>query len=270
MALILGIDAAWTETGSSGVALLNARERVCHLIAVAPSYESFIASADGVAPKWERKTGRAPDVGSLLRAASSLGGGRIDVVAIDMPVARVPITGRRVADDRISITFGAARAGTHSPSVVRPGAFGERVARAFVSAGYSLATNVGQTQSPALVEVFPLAALVRLMKLSTRPPYKTAKTSRYWPGKTRQWRINQLLRSWSEILTALELDIANIRRRIPLPTAPSAIAHLKPYEDALDAIICAWIGACVVQGKADPFGDQSAAIWVPTAIRGNV
>ena len=36
------------------------------------------------------------------------------------------------------------------------------------------------------------------------------------------------------------------------------------WAGALDAIVCAWVGACIVDGTAEAFGDQSAAIWVPT------
>jgi hypothetical protein len=41
------------------------------------------------------------------------------------------------------------------------------------------------------------------------------------------------------------------------PDAFASFAFLKPYEDALDAIICSWVGACFFEGKADPLGTMT-------------
>jgi predicted RNase H-like nuclease len=38
---------------------------------------------------------------------------------------------------------------------------------------------------------------------------------------------------------------------------------MKAFEDALDAVVCAWVGACVMDGKAVAYGDDVSAIWVP-------
>jgi predicted RNase H-like nuclease len=38
---------------------------------------------------------------------------------------------------------------------------------------------------------------------------------------------------------------------------------LKRYEDALDALVCAWVGAKYLLGEAVAYGDGTAAIWVP-------
>jgi predicted RNase H-like nuclease len=80
------------------------------------------------------------------------------------------ITGRREADNAVSRAFGRYGAGTHSPSEMRPGAFGRDLALEFVRAGFPIATKSAHGQpSPALVEVFPLAALVRLMHSARLP-----------------------------------------------------------------------------------------------------
>jgi hypothetical protein len=31
----------------------------------------------------------------------------------------------------------------------------------------------------------------------------------------------------------------------------------------VDAIVCAWVGIAVLEGRAEPFGDDDAAIWIP-------
>lgn len=40
--------------------------------------------------------------------------------------------------------------------------------------------------------------------------------------------------------------------------------EVKAYEDALDAILCAWVATFALEGRATPFGDENSAIWIPT------
>jgi predicted RNase H-like nuclease len=140
MTLVLGIDAAWTETGSSGVALLECTKDERRVIACAPSYASFVAYSEKIPIDWRKPAGGSLNVFDLLKAAARLGRAPIDVVAIDMPIARMNISGRRVADQAISTEFGSAWASTHSPTLQRPGAYGHRLTENFIAAGFSLAT----------------------------------------------------------------------------------------------------------------------------------
>jgi predicted RNase H-like nuclease len=41
--------------------------------------------------------------------------------------------------------------------------------------------------------------------------------------------------------------------------------HLKSYEDALDGVVCAWVGTTYLSGEVEPIGDDMGAIWKPTA-----
>jgi predicted RNase H-like nuclease len=173
---ILGIDAAWTERGSSGVALLSSHLGVRRVLHCAPSFESFIANAaqrDSVS--WHKSRGAAPNVSRLLEASQSIANTRVDIVAIDMPISKKPILGRRAADNAISEAFGAAWAGTHSPTKERPGNHGRLLTEEFIRAGFSIATADSRSQG-SIVEVYPLAALVRLLGMQRRPGYKASKT----------------------------------------------------------------------------------------------
>ena len=38
---------------------------------------------------------------------------------------------------------------------------------------------------------------------------------------------------------------------------------MEPVEDALDAVICAWVGYECANGQAESLGDEDAAIWPP-------
>ena len=217
MALVLGIDASWTANGSSGVALMRIAKAERRVLAAAPSYAGFISLAEqGTAPPhWIRPPGGAPDVYRLLEAAHELGGASLDVVAIDMPMALTDLADRRIADNKISKEFGAACAGTHSINPTRPGPFGKSISDAFRKAGFSLATTSYTTGKPALIEVYPLAALVRLMRLDKRPPYKVTKTAAYWKGKQIEERRDLLRREWTRIFAALQTQISEIGFTIP-------------------------------------------------------
>lgn len=261
MAIVLGIDAAWTAHGSSAVALLHTGSQARRIIAVAPSYTSFVGLADGRPVDWSRASKGPLDVGQLLNAAVRLAGSPVDVVAIDMPMSRASITGYREAERKLSSAFGAFQVSTHTPNQERPGAHGRRITSDFSGAGFRLATAL--TPMPlSLVEVFPLAALLRLMGLSKRPAYKANKTTKYWPGRSQSERLHLLIESWRAIAAALHTEVGGLG--FSLPTVSVSFASLKPYEDALDAVVCAWVGSCFLEGGAEPFGDDTAAIWVPT------
>jgi predicted RNase H-like nuclease len=209
-----------------------------------------------------------PDVRRLLAAAARLGRGGVDVVAVDMPMALAPIAGRRRADNQVAAAFGRAGAGVHSPTPARPGSHGKRLTDAFLAAGFSLAV-AGRPASPgALLEVFPLAALVRLMRLSERPAYKSSRTTRYWPGVPHAERVARLLANRRRITRAVQAEVADLADCLPVPRRSPGLsfARLKAHEDMLDAVIAAWVGARYLAGSAEPFGDHDAAIWLPTVV----
>ena len=263
MALVLGIDAAWTETGSSGIALLANRNGVRTVLAANSSYAEFLGNDAGD----HQTIGMLPDARLLLQRAENIAGAPVDLVAIDMPMANTRIRGRRVSDNAISVAFGAQWASTHSPSETRPGAYGEYITNSFAKAGYQLATDTLRVAAArALIEVYPLVGLVRLMNATVRPAYKVAKIAKYYrdsvPPLSKEQRIERLLETWSEIVTALRREIPSFH--FDLPALPlKSIAELKPFEDKLDAIISAWVGACMIEKKAQPYGNDDFAIWAP-------
>jgi predicted RNase H-like nuclease len=121
MRVVLGIDASWTETNASGVALAAAKgPRGWKLITAVSSYQDFdaqIAQRSG--------TGRSTDLvchsDELLASAKALSGYNVDLIAVDLPLARSSIRGRRTADDAVSRAYGGRKCGTHSPTPIRPG-----------------------------------------------------------------------------------------------------------------------------------------------------
>ena len=261
MPAILGIDAAWTAGGSSGIALVNGKTGSWGLTALAASYNDFLDKRSTT--MISRSPSGLCDVKALLQASERLIDQTLDLVAIDMPLARNPISYRRRSDDAISREFGSRGCSTHSPSVVRPGPISDDLRSAFESEGYPLATSLADL--PALIEVYPHPALLALSSATYRLSYKHAKCRKYWPHLEPAMRRIELLEVWARIVSLLEKEISGVGQALPLQglTRGATGAEFKAWEDKLDAVVCAWVGICYLEGRAQPYGDQDSAIWVP-------
>jgi predicted RNase H-like nuclease len=257
---VLGIDAAWTEKHSSGVALVEQAGAEWRCVAVAPSYASFLHLSRGVPVDWSAPDrGSRPDPPALLTAASELLGRPFTgVVTVDMPVATVPVLSRRDADNAFQRRYGANGCGVHSSSPERPGRVSADLAAGFRALGYEVATaSTPCATCGRLVEVYPHIPVMRLLGENYRVPYKWQRSTRYWPGVPAGKRRAKLLAIWARILDALKQRIAGIYLQLP------SAGPLKRYEDALDGLVCAWVGIEYLAGRAQSYGDHTAAIWVP-------
>lgn len=267
MTSVLAIDAAWTAGEPSGVALLQQVQGAWHCAALAPSYADFVGLSQGTPVNWTapKVFGSKPNVPLILQAATLLLGGHPpDLVAIDMPIATVPITGRRLADDLISKQYGGQGCSSHTPSSARPGPLGAQLSAAFLGNGYPVATAAtGIGTLLHLVEVYPHPALLSLLKTPYRYPYKVSKSGKLWPGTAVPFRINQLLQQFGMLLAALNCQIQGINLVLPTAIKTKTLSELKRYEDVLDALVSAWIGCLYLAGKVTCHGDNTAAIWVP-------
>ena len=263
---VLGIDAAWTAHQPSGIALVQNTGSGWSCLAVAPSYEAFIAQASG--QPWDpqqKATGSRPDPAALLQASQQLAGAEVSCVSVDMPLATSPITSRRAADTAISSRFGPKGCAVHSPSTERPGAIADQLRADFAALGYRLYTNGSEQSAPALIECYPHVDLLALLKRDYRVPYKVSRSGRYWKAEklTCSERIERLLEQFQAIKTGLNQHISGIPDFIPAPYEVSTLASLKSVEDMLDGLICAWIGIEHLEGRTVGLGDDTAAIWVP-------
>lgn len=257
MRSVLGIDAAWTLKQPSGVALVTETKRGWRLKAVSGSYLDFLTlgkiATDGHPMK--------PDPSAIIRACETIHARAPDLVAIDMPIAHSLITSRRASDNAVSREYGGRWASTHSPSALRPGKIANDLKAGFASAGYPLGTT--EPKSPGLIEVYPHPALIELLNAKRRLPYKVANRRKYWRDKTLDERRDLLLECWQSITTGLDTHISGVSKELPIPPKSSKIAQLKSFEDSLDAVICAWVAICALDGKAKLFGDADSAIWIP-------
>ncbi len=263
---ILAIDAAWTASQPSGVALVQQRGSDWHCITLAPSYQNFIEEAAETATNWSvsRFPGNEPEIPRLLEAAEQLAGRSVDLVTLDMPMARIPFATRREADRAVSREFSSRWCAAHSPTPARPGPLGARISDALSAAGYELATTA--TLSPGgrqFLEVYPHPALLSLLRRSQRVPYKVGKSRKYWPGEPVPGRFRNLLSEFSAIHDALAKVFDGLRLELPETAAVKNLSALKRYEDALDALVCAWVGVEHLAGRTVPLGNDDAAIWCP-------
>ena len=263
---ILAIDAAWTAGQPSGVALVQQRGARWHLIAPAPSYRNFTELAEGMATDWSisRFPGSEPDIPYLLEAAEQLGGYPPDLVTIDMPVAKTPFATRRPSDRIVSREFGSRWCAAHSPTAARPGALGVRISDALSAAGYELATTTTHLSGTRkFLEVYPHPALLSLLQRPRRVPYKVSKSRKYWPREPVPVRVRNLLDEFKAIRLALVEVFNGPMLELPEPDDVRSLSALKRYEDALDALVCAWVGVEYLAGRTVPLGDGDAAIWCP-------
>lgn len=252
MSAILGIDAAWTTNGSSGIALIReigSGQWEC--VAVEAGYSAFLGRPDpgGEAPTRE-----------LIRIAEERAKTPVSLIVADMPLSRTPITGLRYADREIGRRFGAYGCAAHAPSSTRPGPVSEHFRDGFEECGFRLATSVDQLPPRALIETYPHPALLSLLNADYRVRYKVKNTKKYWRDADIPTRLANLLGVLRGILAKLSEAIIEIG--FDVPESPESFACLKQTEDKIDALICAWVGIQVLDGKAGPIGDESAAIWL--------
>jgi predicted RNase H-like nuclease len=117
-----------------------------------------------------------------------------------------------------------------------------------------------------IVPLYPHVALLRLLSSTKRTCYKVSKSRKYWRGQLFAPRRKLLLEQFDRILNALSHDIRDIPlQRSDFEQIPT-LSGLKCFEDKLDALVCGWMGMQYLRGKATAYGDESAAIWVPSAI----
>ncbi len=258
---VLGIDAAWTATEPSGVALAVETAEGWRLVAEEASYSHFLERATGAWPDDARPTGSKGDAGALIAAVRALCARAPDCVAVDMPVGPNPIIGRRSCDNAISRIYGARKAAVHSPSATRPGPISDDLRAGFEACGLPV-----RVAPPAhgLIEVYPHAALIEFMSADERLPYKAGKTLTYWPKLSVEEQERKLRSVWSRIVEALDRRIAGVSAALPIPAPDVRGWPLKAFEDKLDAVVCAAVAIAALNGEAVAYGDAEGAIWVPS------
>jgi predicted RNase H-like nuclease len=259
MSAILGIDAAWTSNHPSGVALIRQMKTgKWESVRVSCSYEKFL---EYPTERTSRSVGGSVPVAALVETAIRLAQTDVNLVVADIPIAMVPISGLRCADRKVSKLFGDSGCSTHAPSSIRPGRVSEEIRDGFRMCGFPLVTQKNDLSDHALIETYPHPALLSLMKTPYRVPYKIGNSKKYWCHLGQKERLIMIREKLDEILAALRSVIEGIDFEVP--QNPQGFSALKPIEDKIDALVCAWVGIQVMEGRAMAIGNKEASIWLP-------
>lgn len=266
---ILGIDAAWTAHHSAGVALVKmpARGRP-QLLRVARSYEEFCQLAADDKIDWAaRVRGSSPDIPTVLAVCQKICGALPNVIALDIPLGPQPINGRRTADRLVTKTYITRKAGTHSPTAQRPGPISLILFEQLTHGGFEWlhaeAPSRQKRNSRVFIEVYPHPAIIELLGLKERLKYKVSKLQKYWPELDRAQRRIAVVKNLNGLRSALNKRVAGVAQWLPAAQSFTQASSLKGYEDALDAVVCAWIGCEFLAGRSVAYGDAKSAIWLP-------
>lgn len=279
--LVLGVDAAWTIAGPSGIALAAiSAGHAPRLLRVARTFGEFTSDRISDASDWLSTPcpGGPLDINHLLAAINTYTGSLPSVIVLDIPLSPLPISGRRLADNAISAKYAKQWAGTHTPSKERPGPVSAVLYRQLSDAGYSWVDAYGPGHSGegirCFIETYPHPVIVEMLGLEKRLRYKVAKRQRYWPNLTPDQRWRSVASELDHLRGALASRIHGLADRIPeaLVLLDAVCAGrapvLKGLEDALDAVVCAYTGCEFLAGRTVAYGDQYSAIWVPRRHRG--
>lgn len=256
MKYILGVDAAWTYTNPTGIALVQADATELSAVFVARSYAEFLAGRRdwSVSPK-----GTPPDFKAILEKCKSKGIS-VDLVALDIPLSPKPITTRRESDIQISRLYGGRGAATHSPTPQRPGVVSEIIFSQLMQQGYHWN---GDSSVHSFIEVYPHTAILELFGYSYRLAYKVQNRAKYWRELSSQQQMINVIKNMNELRQKIIEKIPNVSVKLPEAKIDMDIVTLKSIEDALDALICALTGFSYMQGKVKRYGDDTSGIWVP-------
>jgi predicted RNase H-like nuclease len=96
-----------------------------------------------------------------------------------------------------------------------------------------------------------------------RLKYKAGKARTYWPNHTPTERRGFLFQEWKLVTAVLDTKLPGVLDALPEPRSAAVGFELKAYEDMLDAVVCACVAICVLEGEALPYGDDTSAIWIP-------
>jgi len=161
------------------------------------------------------------------------------------------------------------KAGTHSPTAQRPGPISRMLFEQLTQRGFEWLNAEASPQqnknARVFIEIYPHPAIIEMLGLTERLKYKVSKLQKYWPELDRERRRLAVIKNLNRLRAALNKRIAGVTQWLPAAQSFKQASQLKGYEDALDAVVCAWIGCEFVAGRCVAYGDVESAIWLPKA-----
>jgi len=220
----IGVDLAWGQNGTTGLAVLDAAGQLL---------DATQRKTDGEITEWLRPWTTGPCL-----------------VAIDAPIIVTNATGNRPCESLVSRHFGKYGASCHSANLSKPHfADGTRALRLADELG--LAIDPQDQSERRAVEVYPHPAIVVLFDLPRILQYK------HKPGRDLEHLRRELLRLLDHLeelrhaSPPLLLEASADWHRIRQATAQARRkVDLARIEDSIDAIVCAYIAAYAVANPA--------------------
>lgn len=213
----LGIDLGWSS-GASGLCCLVWQESRLRLLDL---------------QRIEAKTEILAWVDHWLPAGQSGG------IAVDAPTLIGNQTGMRLCDRLTHKHFGRFHAGSYPANLSL--AFASSTTgfgRSLAARGFNHAPQiVPQSACRFQVEVFPHPAIVQLFELNRILKYKKGSMA------DRRVELTKLRDYIGDRLPHLEPALDFATSPLPLPELPPTAKSLKPLEDQLDSLICAYVAA---------------------------
>lgn len=216
MPTFIGIDLAWrSDRNHTGAAVLSGDRNGARLVAVADPIH------------------RLEGVRQFVASQS----GETTVIAIDAPLIIPNATGQRLCETAVGARYGSRDASCHTSNQrLYPAAASVALAADLVAQGF-LHVPSAQDSNRVLLEVYPHAAMVALFDLPKILKYKKGTLGQKREGlRTLGEHIQRLcnasppLRANDDLKKLLSRDIEHL---------PGS--DLKMYEDALDAVFCAYL-----------------------------
>lgn len=176
---------------------------------------------------------RLEDIDDILSWIQDEAGTGNAIAAVDAPLVIRNQTGIRPAERELNADFRRFHAGCHAANLGRPFA-GNVIAfsRRLAALGFRHGASMNPRQPGRFqIEVHPHAATVSLFGLARIVKYKRG---------TREQRAKELRRL--RRLSMLRLPALDPALSSRLPAVPRT-GSIKPVEDQIDAVLCAYIGA---------------------------
>ena len=238
---IIGIDLAWkSERNTTALAVGELRDG-CLLIT---EIHDSLASLN--------------DVTEVIENQSDVSG-----VAIDAPLIIEKDSGQRACERALSKEYGSRKSSCHaSNKALYPNAPSTVLAKYLSKRGF---THIGHpTEERWQIECYPHPAIIELFGLPERLAYKKGKVGDKKKGQVQLSNYIRALKA-SEVLeltTSAEVEEYLVEESILSKSGKA----MKKNEDALDSIICAYIGALYASEKpSNVFGTVEVGyIYVPT------
>jgi predicted RNase H-like nuclease len=216
--VFIGIDLAWRgEKNPSGAAVLRGDRRRAQLVEV----DASLVSCSMVLAYVEEHA-----------TASTF-------VAIDAPLVIGNQEGQRHCETLIGNRYGARHASCHTSNLsLYPQAASVHLASQLISQGFRHAPDLGHPENQrVMLEVYPHPALLELFGLPSIIKYKKGNVARRRSG---QRELQQRLGELALLAPPLERT-RTLSEFLATDTNSLRGAALKANEDALDAIVCAYI-----------------------------